>query len=463
MATEFTEYNNNCVLYSSYFLSTSKSRSTASQCRGKIKSIRPPDDLRSGPLGYLVRVGLVTSSAEATDLKNQLTADGYSGTQVVYTGEDGRMTTGPWVVNVLEIDPDQFHLKLTATLATGSVPGLKTLTSISARTNALAAVNGGYFVINSTDGTPGASAGISVINGALVREAVNGRTSLILPSSSGRDAQIEALTSVQNATSTDGAMHVVTGLNRKPGLIRACGGVDGEVATVMGQTIPYTSPKHDFTCTNPNELIEFTPAYGQTSETAQGEEVALDSSGQVIEYRQQCGGTIPNNGLVLCGTGNVTQWLRSHAQLGAKINISTDVLADGKSLTLAAPLGVINGGPRLLRDGVPSITAEAEGFDWPEDPGFYYRFGIRRNPRTLAGITSDGKLLLVTVDGRQPGYSAGASFQESAKIMQSLGAVDAVNLDGGGSTTIVVNEKLLNSPSDATGERPIGNAIIIQP
>jgi hypothetical protein len=324
-------------------------------------------------------------------------------------------------------------------------------------------VNGGYFVIDPTDGTPGASAGISVIGGALVREAVNGRTSLILPSPSGRDASIDALTSVETATATDGTTHVVNGLNRKPGLIRACGGGAGEVATVLGETIPYTQPKHDFTCTNPSELIEFTPAFGPTSETAVGAFVVLNPSGQVIEQRDQCGGQIPDNGSVLCGTGDVAEWLREHAQLGAKINVSTNVLANGKPLSLAAPLGVINGGPRLLRDGIPDITAEAEGFDWPEDPGFYYRFGIRRNPRTLAGITSDGKLLFVTVDGRQPGYSAGASFKESAKIMQSLGALNAVNLDGGGSTTIVVNGKLLNRPSDTTGERPIGNAIIVQP
>lgn len=429
-----------------------------------VKTIaRPPDDSRLGPLGYLVRVGFFASNAGATNLQDQLVMDGYSGLRVVYTGEDGQKTTGPWVVNVLELDSAQFQGKLAPALATGIVPGLKPLTSIAARTNALAAVNGGYFVIESTNGTPGASAGISVIDGALVREAVSGRTSLILPSSSVKDARIEALTSQETVAATDGATHVVSGLNRKPGLIRACGGVAGEVATVLGETIPYTEPKHDFTCTNPSELLEFTPAFGQTSETAAGAEVVLDSSGQVIEQRNQCGGQIPDNGLVLCGTGDAVEWLSEHAQLGTRIDTSTNVLADGKPLPLTAPLGVINGGPRLLRDGVPDITAEAEGFDWPEDPGFYYRFGIRRNPRTLAGITSDGKLLLVTVDGRQPGYSVGASFKESAKIMRSLGAVNAVNLDGGGSTTIVVKGKLLNRPSDTTGERPIGNAIIIQP
>ncbi len=70
---------------------------------------------------------------------------------------------------------------------------------------------------------------------------------------------------------------------------------------------------------------------------------------------------------------------------------------------------------------------------------------------------------MVTVDGRQPGWSVGASFEESARIMRSLGAVDAVNLDGGGSTTININQNLVNRPSDAAGERPIADAIVIQP
>jgi exopolysaccharide biosynthesis protein len=73
-----------------------------------------------------------------------------------------------------------------------------------------------------------------------------------------------------------------------------------------------------------------------------------------------------------------------------------------------------------------------------------------------------GRLLLVTVDGRQPGWSVGASFEESARIMRALGATDTVNLDGGGSTTITINQQLINRPSDSTGERPIADAIEIQ-
>lgn len=416
---------------------------------------RAPDDPELGSLGYLVRVGAFTTEAEAIALRTQLTAIGYTGLRVINTGEDGGKTTGPWVVNVLEVDPKVFKGEVNAALATNIVPGNELLTSIATRTQALAAVNGGYFVIGAADGTPGDLAGISIINGKLVSEAVNGRTTLLLPTRAYKKARVAALTSAQTAIAIDGATREIDGLNRKPGLIRGCGGVGGDE--------PTQSPKHDFTCTDSSELIAFTPAFGQTTESGQGVEVVLNSLGRVIELRSQLGGQIPPNGSVLSGTGEAAEWLQTHARPGSKIRVKTHILAEGKELPLGRAIDAVNGGPRLLRNGDVEITAFAEGFHWQENPEFYYRFGIRRNPRTLAGVTASGKLLLVTVDGRRPGWSVGASFTESALVMRSLGAVDALNLDGGGSTTLSINQQLVNRPSDATGERPIADAIIIQP
>lgn len=105
----------------------------------------------------------------------------------------------------------------------------------------------------------------------------------------------------------------------------------------------------------------------------------------------------------MSGTGDAVTWLQTHAQPGSKITINTRVLADGRELALSREIDAINGGPRLLRNGEVEITAFAEGFHWQENPEFYYRFGIRRNPRTLAGVTALGKLLLVTVVAAQDG------------------------------------------------------------
>jgi hypothetical protein len=284
-----------------------------------------------------------------------------------------------------------------------------------------------------------------------VSEAVDGRTDLLLPAGSGEGADIATLSDSVGATASDGAQREVDGLNRKPGLIRACGGEGGDVPTEL--------PKHDFTCTDPGELILFTPLFGATTEPGEGAEAVLDASGRVIDLRESRGGTIPENGSVLSGMGDGADWLRAHARPGAAVVVKTRISADGAAL--AGKTGVVNGGPRLLSGGSVDITAYAEGFVWPDDPEFYYRFGIKRNPRTIAGITPAGDLLMVAVDGHRPGYSVGASFREEAAIMDSLGAEEAVNLDGGGSTTMTLGTRLVTRPSDPTGERPIGDAVVL--
>lgn len=420
---------------------------------------RAPDDPTPGPLGFLVRGASFATEAEATTLRGWLIVDGFARSRVIYTGEDGRPTSGPWVIHVLEVDPALYAGRVDVELASQIVPGRELLTALARRTGAAASINGGYFVIGDADGTPGDLAGISVVDGALVSEAVNGRTSLLLSGTEGGamspSARVAALTTRLSVLAGDGAARELDGLNRRPGLIRACGGSGGDV--------PTEAPKHDFTCTDAGELIRFTPAFGDLADAGEGAEAVLDGAGRVLELRAQRGGPIPADGSVLAGTGDGADWLRAHGQPGAIIEQRTGLAADGVAVPLDAGLDVVNGGPRLLAGGAELITAAAEGFHWPENPEFYYRFGARRNPRTLAGVTAKGKLLLVAVEGRRPGRSVGASFEESAAILRSLGAAEGVNLDGGGSTGLTVGSELLTFPSDATGERPIGDALVLRP
>ena len=85
------------------------------------------------------------------------------------------------------------------------------------------------------------------------------------------------------------------------------------------------------------------------------------------------------------------------------------------------------------------------------------------HPRTAIAKTKSGQILLLTVDGRQPGESIGMSLTMLADLLTEFGAVEAINLDGGGSTTMVIRNKLVNKPSDATGERPVSDAILVFP
>jgi exopolysaccharide biosynthesis protein len=389
--------------------------------------------------------------AEADARVAALRAAGFTVRGAVFTAEDGDRTSGPWVVHVLSVERGAYR-RVQAALANDVVVDRERLSSLANRKGALAAVNGGYFVIGAADGTPGDLAGTSILDGELVSEAVDGRTDLLLGPGS---PSIGALADAQFVMASDGATRVLDGDNRRPGAIRACGGTGGDT--------PTEAPLHDVTCTDPSELIRSTPIFGAPTETGDGAEAVLDAFGRVTAVREPRGGLIPPGGSVLTGTGDGADWLKAHARPGARLGVMTLVRGERGPLPLTHGLSVVNGGPRLVRDGHPDITAEAEGFDHPDDPGFYYAFALRRNPRTIAGVARDGRLLLVAVDGRAPGYSAGLDFEEEAAVMRALGADDAVNLDGGGSTTMIIRGSLVTRPSDATGERPIADAVLVRP
>jgi hypothetical protein len=229
---------------------------------------RAADDPGIGPLGYVVRSGSFATQADATAQRDRIVAAGHASARVDWTGEDGGATTGPWVVQVLMIDARRFRGTVAPVLGSGVVPGREKLTSIVARLHATAAVNGGYFVVTNADGTEGDLAGISVVRGRLASEAVAGRTSLILPSPRGVGARISSLWTRDVVRSSDGAARELDGLERGPGLIRACGGVGGDEPTLL--------PKHDFTCTDASELIRYTSLFGPATPPGDGAEAVLD-------------------------------------------------------------------------------------------------------------------------------------------------------------------------------------------
>jgi exopolysaccharide biosynthesis protein len=110
----------------------------------------------------------------------------------------------------------------------------------------------------------------------------------------------------------------------------------------------------------------------------------------------------------------------------------------------------IGAGPALVVDGNIHVTSDEEAF-------FAKSFN-QSNPRTAAGVTADGALILLVVDGRQP-ESKGVTLDELSILMHDLGAVDAINLDGGGSSTLVVNNSLVNRPAGGVFEREVMSAI----
>lgn len=107
----------------------------------------------------------------------------------------------------------------------------------------------------------------------------------------------------------------------------------------------------------------------------------------------------------------------------------------------------IGGGPVLIQDGIIAISNDAE---WK----FASKAIHDKHPRTAMGYTTDDRLIILVVQGRSPDAS-GVSLIELAQIMKDLNCKEAINLDGGGSTCLLINGKEAIKPSDATGQRAV--------
>ncbi len=147
----------------------------------------------------------------------------------------------------------------------------------------------------------------------------------------------------------------------------------------------------------------------------------------------------------LQATGRDTATLLHVADRGCLRTQVSVVNHEGERLPLRPSLFGVNGRYRLTAAGQVVV---------PNGSGSFFA----RNPRTIAGTTRDGTLRLVTIDGRQSS-SVGTTMHETAAVVDALGMRDAVNLDGGGSTTMSVRGELVNQPSGTT-ERAVGDALV---
>jgi Phosphodiester glycosidase len=354
---------------------------------------------------------------------------------------------GPWRVNVLRIRPDRLAGRVGGVLSNRRVAGRERTSAMGRRTRALAGVNGGFFAV---DGDP---VGALAIGGRLLSEPVDGRSGLLVPSVTGAPPSIAPL-EFEGEVAGEGEVRSLDGIERRRGVIPACGGRGGDR--------PTERPNAALTCTDPSELVLLSRRYGPATATRGGLEAVLDRG--VVSALQRGGSTAISRGrLILSASGAATGFLRRAAPPGSRPELRIGLEAEGQDVDLDQHALVVGGGPRLLAEGRVAVAARAEGFAPLEAPGFFSSFVRARNPRTLAGVRRDGSLLLVTVDGRQPGWSAGATLGEAARLMRALGARDALNLDGGGSTAMTVRGELVNRPSDPAGERSVSDGVFVLP
>lgn len=404
-----------------------------------------------GYLGHRVRLGPFATEEEADRARDRLVALGHAG-GTWYEGWDGDGTFGgkrggPVDVDVLTVDPRTFRGEVAATFGADLE---RTETTSELAEGALAGVNAGYFVFNEEHGAPGDPAGAAAYDGQVLSETVGDRPNLVIDHRSGR-ASIQRLT-WEGRISTGRAELELDGINRVPGLIRNCGGTGD---------LPTDTPKHDATCTDEDELIVFTEHHGASTPAGEGAEIVLDRRGRVLEVREQRGVELAPGQRSIQATGEQETALRGFVDQARRIHLTNEYRNErGRPLRMTPHTQVLNGGPALLRDGRRDITAARDGMVHADNPGQFYGWAHQRNPRTIAGIDARGRLVLITADGRQTD-SVGLSLSESAELADRLGLVDAINLDGGGSTAMVVDGDLETSPSGGS-ERAVGDAIVIR-
>jgi hypothetical protein len=330
---------------------------------------------------------------------------------------------GPIAVHLLRLDLAK--VELTTDLALGDRQGRATVLSAARRRQAIAAVNAGFFALHNGD-----PLGPLRVDGSLVSDGTLGRAAAALVADGkGRPAWLFDRAGVALSAVIEGAGSVP---------------IDGvDTTRAVGA------------------LMLYTPRYGPTSDTAPtGIEWVLEPSGSgyvVKERRWHVGKTpIPPRGYVLSYGGLMPSAPLDKLGAGERLTIrETWTTSSGQAVDRwRAALDVVNGAGLLRRAG-------ADVRDWGPEHLASAFFG--RHPRTMFGIDRAGFAWLVTVDGRQPDASVGMTLQELQRLARLIGLTDAINLDGGGSTTMVVAGSIVNQPSDPTGPRTVSDVLLVLP
>lgn len=339
-------------------------------------------------------------------------------------------------MNLLRLDLTKVRLDVNH--AMDAAIGTEKTSSIAMRHGAFAAINAGFFRLD-TSIWAGDPAGALKIDGTILSESANDRISLLIdnaPTPCSECAPLKNQTWVSfehvktwNLVIVGKQTFSVVGINRE---------------------------RHE------TDLVLYYPEFGISTLTRNGGVEVVVSKGKIKEINTELGSSkIPTDGFVISGTGKEYMDILKSLKIGRGIIFRSDFhvdepTADGKRTyrSFRPAEDVVAGVPQLIKNSKIDIT-------WQEEKSSK-SFVETRHPRTAVAKLRDGKFLMITVDGRTES-SGGIGLQDLAEYLLSLGATDAMNLDGGGSTTMFVDGKVVNHPSDKEGERKVSDAILVTP
>ncbi len=349
-----------------------------------------------------------------------LTGQAGSGVRAAGAGlwYEHRQSAGPQSIHIAVVDPHEYRIEAVRALGRGT--GRETVSSMARREGAAAGINGGFFRVGGEyDGEP---VGILKIEDRWFSDPRLPRAAIGWTRTGG-SVSIGRV-SMRWTVRIGSRDYKVDGLNRERG---------------AWQLVLYTD---DFG--------------GSTLTHAGGLELSVNREGQVVGSARDGDSAIPDGGFIVSfGSRRVD-------------DAPTDGLGQSASMSFefASPEGepqepwremdfIVGGTPLLMQDGerVDDYGVERIRSSFVEE----------RHPRTAACIRDDGMWVMVVVDGRNESAAVGMTLDELTDLMDSLDCVDALNLDGGGSSTLYLYGHVQNRPSDLTGERPVSDAILVKP
>jgi exopolysaccharide biosynthesis protein len=344
---------------------------------------------------------------------------------VEYAQVEHKLGSDPMKINLLRLDLKKVRLDVHHAL--DKAIGLETTSSIAKRKGAVAAINAGFFRLDKSAWAGDASEFL-MVDGRLFSDSVNERVALSIVNTDKRTNVDIGQLKADVGSISGGQIYLNFDVNRE---------------RKMGSFLIYT------------------PDFGTTTLTDDiGVEVIVRPSNETrtssLELKDGIGNSrIPDDGFVVSLTGKISieaEYLHSMFYRKQRVRFAP-VFSRGNQAIAPRIEDAVAGVPQLIKNGKIDITWEQEKAS--------RSFAETRHPRTAVAELKDGKFLMMTVDGRQPGVSVGMTLQELAEYLMSLGAVDAMNLDGGGSTTMFLDGKVVNTPSDKEGERKVGDAILV--
>lgn len=332
---------------------------------------------------------------------------------------------GPFVAHVLEVNLTDENVGFMSWRSGGLITTSRQLSdALSAGYNVYGGVNADFFSFQST-----LPIGNQVTNGEFVY-GIHSKRSHVITFTDG-DMIFEAISFKGEIESRTGANVAITGVNRH---------------RANDQAMFYNQYYHGIS-RNDSTGVEFV-----VSPVDDQKWIAGNTTTVVVESKKY-------GYLDVTKSQYVVSVGRNHPDYNTYSNFSQgdtlDVFLGFTNGDLTDVEQVVGGGGRILRNGVDA-TGENQSLE-----GIGEAFLTNRHPRTLVATNQDkSKAWVVVVDGRQTS-SLGMSFPEMAGMLLEFGAWDAVNLDGGGSSTMIYNNQVVNSPSDPTGERAVANVFIV--